>query len=288
MLIKELYYESNYRSSGAPVTIDFLGDSVMAQDIETLFKSSWDYTESNYNTSHILGFYKKLQEKTLTVSVMAKDAEEYDRIMDRMHSAFEYDVRNVSPGKLWCNGFYLPCYITETEYEDFEEFFEAVDKKLTISTERANWIKETKKEFFNGEQSEAQEDFLDFEYDFEYDFSADRQNRGSAENKSVFPAEWELVINGPATNPQIQIGETFIQVNTVIGDREYLEIDSQKKTIVLTNVAGEKINKFGYRGTDGYVFRKIDPGINTVTWNGKFTWTLTILEERSEPRWKKE
>lgn len=288
MLIKELYYESNYRSGGAPVTIDFLGDYVMAQDIETLFKSSWDYTESNYNTSHILGFYKKLQEKTLTVSIMASDEKTYDQLMDRMHSAFEYDVRNVTPGKLWCNSFYLPCYITETEYEDFEEFFEAVEKKLTISTERACWMKEIQKDFFSDEQEEAPEEFLDFEYDFEYDFSEDKQNRGNIENKSAFPAEWEIVINGPATNPQIQIGETFVQVDTAVGDGEYLAINSQKKTIVQTNIAGKKINKFGYRGTDGYVFRKIDAGNNIITWSGKFTWTLTIFEERSEPRWKKE
>ena len=45
------------------------------------------------------------------------------------------------------------------------------------------------------------------------------------------------------------------------------------------------ISKFSDRNRDDYIFEKIPSGSNDVSWDGAFGFDVTLLEERSEPKW---
>ena len=73
---------------------------------------------------------------------------------------------------------------------------------------------------------------------------------------------------------------------------EQLVIDSMAKDIYKL-AAGEKINAFGDRyiqyTPDGKFvdknFKKIAAGSNYVSAGDDFQWSLTLYDERSEPKW---
>ena len=74
-------------------------------------------------------------------------------------------------------------------------------------------------------------------------------------------------------------------IKAEVSSGEYLVIDSSEKTIMLVKGSGEKVNCFNKRSRDSYVFEKIPVGANTVSWEGEFGFDVTLLEERSEPKW---
>ena len=65
---------------------------------------------------------------------------------------------------------------------------------------------------------------------------------------------------------------------------EFLTIDSVLKTIVLTKRDGSTENCFNYRNKDSYIFEKIPSGTSNIS-SGNFNFEITLLEERSEPKW---
>ena len=57
------------------------------------------------------------------------------------------------------------------------------------------------------------------------------------------------------------------------------------KKIYVTAIDGTITNVFNLRSRDSYIFDKIAPGMSSVTWDGNFGVDITLLEERSEPKW---
>ena len=67
--------------------------------------------------------------------------------------------------------------------------------------------------------------------------------------------------------------------------REYLEIDSVQKTVDLVQIDGTHVSVLNYRDRDNYIFQKIAPGMNYISWNNGFSFEITVFDERSEPPW---
>ena len=68
-------------------------------------------------------------------------------------------------------------------------------------------------------------------------------------------------------------------VNASIPNGETLVIDSKKHTVMMGDT-----NIFDARGKEYSVFEKIPAGALDVAWDG-FDFSITLLEERSEPKW---
>jgi hypothetical protein len=126
---------------------------------------------------------------------------------------------------------------------------------------------------------------LDYPHDFPYDFK-NPLGRGAITNEGFVTCNFIMTIQGKALNPEIYIGGHKYLVNADIDENDYLTINSMDKTIILTKANGEQVNCFNKRDRDSYVFEKIPVGTSVVTSaNGQIQFTLTALEERSEPRW---
>ena len=93
------------------------------------------------------------------------------------------------------------------------------------------------------------------------------------------------MIFGPVVNPQITIGKNIYMVNIILEGAEYLTIDTRTKTIIKTMANGDAVNAFHCRKKGSAFFGKIEPGMNRVSWTGKFVFSVSIYDERSEPKW---
>jgi carbamate kinase len=71
-----------------------------------------------------------------------------------------------------------------------------------------------------------------------------------------------------------------------IASNEHVTIDSTTKTVILTKGNGEQVNLFNLRNKESYIFEKIPSGMSIVSAsNDQIRFEITLLEERSEPKW---
>ena len=125
---------------------------------------------------------------------------------------------------------------------------------------------------------------IDYPYDYEYDYALPLKGEDITCN-SVGENAFRICIYGEAVDPSIIIGEHTYTINGSIGAGETLLIDSLSRTITLTTEKAQKVNWFDKRSRESYIFQPIPPGTQTVRWSGNFGFDLTVIEERSEPKW---
>lgn len=242
-----------------------------------------------------------------TVEILVKSDKEniYD-LIDDLSSAFERDVANMTPGRLYVNDYYIKGYVTGLEtVQMIRDSFNRI--KLTISAEYPMWIKENRVmlpiypkdiayetiENMTYEQLEGmtyeeltEEVFEGFVFParFPFNFVA---TFGSVQIKNEHYAPTGAIIKfyGPAENPTITIGANIYRVNTVIGSAERIEINQLDRTIQKITQSGDVVNMFSFRNKEQSIFEYIPSGDNVAFYNGEYPIEIILLEERSMPKW---
>lgn len=242
---------------------------------------AWDVTKKN---NKISGFSKGVVSKTIPIILKTETKEEAKRMKNRLFEVFEKDVLAEKYGKIVVGDYYLQCYVVDSSKSNYlvNECYMSID--LKIQTDLPNWVRATSYKF---RMSKVKEDelYLDFPHSTPFDLKSSLAIR-DLNNPAVRASEFQMVIYGGTVNPSIRIGNHEYSVNVDIGNSEYLTIDSKAKTVILTQVNGEKINCFNYRNKDIYVFEKIPPGHSFVaSANEGIKFDITLFEERSEPEW---
>ena len=129
-------------------------------------------------------------------------------------------------------------------------------------------------------------DFGGFDYPYDYNFDYALPLKGQDITcDSVGENAFQIRIYGEAVNPSIIIGEHTYTINGTVGSGETLLIDSLARTITLTKADLQKVNFFDKRSRESYIFQPIPSGTQPVRWSGNFGFDLTVIEERSEPKW---
>ena len=276
-----LYYEG---SDGT--IIDFMSGDLSAQKPETLASNSWEYTSiSGVNGGRIKKFYKDVQEAELEVEVFSETKEEFDAIMYQMHRTFDRDIKRMTPGRLWWNGFYKEVFAMENSYEDFEELFESVTKKITFVSVNPYWIKVTDHKFFPS-QSEEEDEPTGFDYPFDYMIDYGISNVSQFfENEALESANFEIKFYGPCYNPYITIGDNTYRLFVTLTEGERAVIDSRTKKITQVSIIGEETNIFHLRDRENYIFEKIPEGLLPVTKPPGLSAEIVLYDERGEPDW---
>lgn len=275
----DLYYET---SDGQK--IDLMNGPIYAISPETLTGSTWEYsTISGVNgLGRVKRFYKDAQERKLTVGIMADTKEEFNTIMYGLHRAFERDVRRLKPGKLWWNDFYKEVYAVDTSQEEFEEYFESINRDITFMSVYPYWIRQKKYQYFDASTYVGTHDFDD--YDFEYDYD----HEGVIEivdNDCIDAANFEIIFYGPAQNPNVTIGGHMYEVLTDLEEGEYVIVNSLRKTVRQYNLDGTEENIFYLRGRDQYIFEPIPSGNMAIERSKDQKLDVIIYDERGEPDW---
>ena len=242
---------------------------------------SWDYDVINNRISR---FYRSVKTRKLPLVVCCSTTEEANEAKNRLMEITEADVEAIQPGTIYTGDYYITGFITESKKSDYRVHGRTCKIDLTLTSQTA-WSKETVHVFGSTDEgAAASRSGFDFPFDYAYDYSVSTASRQIV-NDTIKGSNFKLKIYGEATDPAVMINGHAYKVNGMIRAGETLLIDSLNKTVVLTTASGTKINWFNNRDRHDYIFEPIPPGVNNVIYNGAFKFDLTIIEERSEPRW---
>ena len=153
-----------------------------------------------------------------------------------------------------------------------------------IATPELVWVVEATRQFFP-QLEETAASGIDFQYDYPFDFAGEKRGIAAWDVDHIIPSEYRMIIYGPCVNPKILINDYPYEFFVTLESREYLIIDSQKRTIrrYLTN--GTVQNLFNQRAQKQTVFERIPSGLLNVNWSGDYGFDLTLFLNRREPPW---
>lgn len=239
---------------------------------------SWDVIQKN---NRIAGFMRGLTRKRLPIILHCRNEARGFELRNKLFEITEKDVIAEKAGRLELNGYCLNCYITASKKNDYLYHERHMAVGLTLTVEYPYWYKEAKRSYF---ESTGSPNGLDYPFDFPHDYTSGVQNN-IISNPNFIPSNFRLIIYGDCANPAITIGSHTYRVDCTVATGEYLTIDSKRKKIYLTGTNGTVTNKFKDRDRSTYIFEPIPAGESVVSWNGNFGFDLTLIEERSEPKW---
>lgn len=242
---------------------------------------SWSYDVINNRISR---FYRQVKPRKLPLVVCCSTKEEANEARNRLMEITEADIEAIQPGTIYTGDYYITGFITESKKSDYRIHGRTCKIDLVLTSQTA-WSREIVHVFGSTDEgAAASRSGFDFPFDYAYDYSVSTASR-QVVNDTIKSSNFKLKIYGEATDPAVMINGHAYKVNGMIRAGESLLIDSLNKTIILTTASGSKVNWFNNRDRHDYIFEPIPPGVNNVIYNGSFKFDLTIIEERSEPKW---
>ena len=242
----------------------------------------WNYDTIN---SRISRFYRPVQSQKIPLVVYCTSETEAISVKNRLHELAESDIIAKIPGKIYIGDYYISGYITGSAKENYLVTKRLCNLTLTFVSDNWAWYRDQKHVF--KPNSATENDLLtgiDYPFDYPYDYALAISGR-RVKNDSIGSSGFRMLIYGEVTDPSIIVGEHVYTVKGYLRQGETLMIDSLTKTITFTDIYGKKENWFDRRGREDYIFEPIPPGQNIIKWDGLFGFDLTVVEERSEPRW---
>ncbi|MDR1954281.1 MAG: hypothetical protein LBQ21_07435 [Clostridiales Family XIII bacterium] len=251
-----------------------------------LFNYEWSYSGVNYGNrgGKVEKFYKDIQEKSLTFYVTSSTKAEFNAHIKTFFEVVEIDVIANIPGRIMLDtDEYLHAYVYGTSKQFSRTGLTTLISGISVVLPTPFWTKDVKFSFSPESSSGGggSDDGLDYPYDYPYDYSLGVDIQ-TITNDSVSGSEFEMIVYGPVTNPEITIGPNTYTVNTVLYVNEYLMVNSRDKTIVRHKPNGEQVNVFEFRSPSVF-FVPIPPGESVIESNAFFD--LVMYQERSEPTW---
>lgn len=243
---------------------------------------SWKYSSINDKISR---FYRPITTRKIPLVVACDSAAGATNVKNRIVDLAESDIVSRMPGKIYIGDYYTNGYITGSTKSDYLINKRVCKINLTLTSDDPAWYRDRKYIFTAGESGDiGNSSGVDYAYDYPHDYSTSTVGRyiTSAE---VGDSSFRLTIYGEVTNPSIMIGGNTYIVYCEVGVGEVLTIDSISKTIMLTTREGYKINYFDKRNRENYIFEPIPAGRSLVSYSGAFSFDLTVIEKRSEPKW---
>ena len=245
---------------------------------------AWKYDPSAVALQYgerVTAFTKDAATYEATLTLFGTDEEKL-ALLDQMHDDFELDMRNVTPGRLIWNDYYIECFASESETNPDDSNF-LVDNKVSFYCPSPFWVREKTQHFYS-RTGDTQESFLDYPYDYPYDYFSGVSGAVSWPTEIPFESDFLMTIFGPCTNPRILINGHAYQILDTLEQSERVTINSKKGTIVKTRANGRTENAFDLRNKSESVFDKLPAGTLQISWPGTFGFDMTLFEERSEPR----
>lgn len=268
MQMLNLKYTNHYGE-----TLEFGKDGLFI-NASDLHDYEWNYDVIN---KKIVNFDNELKKPKLPVFATGENRKE---IANHLFEVIEKDVLENEPGFISIGDYYLEGYFIAKENEKYESG--VIIKMLMTFIATNRWMRKTKYEYMP-EESISEGD-LDYPFDFPHDYKMHRSSKKII-NDGFMPCDFEIIFYGPQETPTIIINEHLYQVYTTLNANEYLIINSLNKTIYKVLNDGTKENVFNRRNKESYIFEQIAVGKATVTRDTDARLDITLIEQRSEPKW---
>lgn len=237
------------------------------------------------NGENVYGFKKVAANYSITLTFRGK-LEERKAFLNELTDAFEYDIVNVTPGRIYFGEYYIECYVKASSNEVSRTWNNWTDCKVDIYCPYPFWATEQVKSFYkDADMKSGEYSFLDYPHDYEYDYSKPDSGTEHWYIEHYRSSNFKMFIYGPCANPRISIGENIYQVFDILENNEYIMIDSKEKTVTKYLANGTAQNIFYKKGTDKSVFSLIPAGDLLISWSGEFGFDITVYKERSVPLW---
>ena len=242
---------------------------------------SWNVAMKNNRISVL---EKGIIRFNLPLYIIAPTEEKGIEFKNKLFEIVEKDVLAMKKGRFIAGDHYLQCYVTASSKSEYLKSARCMNVTLTVQTDSPFWIKESHYIFYK-HPTVSDYNYLDFKYDYPIDYWVGTHKSRILHNSSFAESNFRMIIHGECTNPTIKLGGHIYQLNVTLHDSERAIIDSENKTIVLIDDAGEETNIFNKRNRDSYIFKKIPAGDITMELEEVFDLDIIIKEERSEPKW---
>ena len=244
---------------------------------------SWDYDVINNRISR---FYRSVRKRKLPLVFCGKTEAQSIAARNRLTDLAEADVLSLLPGKIWIGDYYTSGYITESAKSEYLIDRRYTKNDLVFASAEPAWHRDVTHVFsLNDNEGSVVGYGIDYPFDYPFDYAGTSNKTRQIVCDTVTSSKIKIRIYGEATNPTINIAGHAYTINGMIKQGETLLIDGVNKTITLSTATGAKVNWFDKRNRESYIFEPIPPGINDVRYDGTFGFDLTVVEERSEPKW---
>lgn len=261
-------------ASGESICLN--GDGIKLRKTD-FYRHKWEEEEisGKYKFSRKPRTYRTLVEVTGERSYKTKK-------LNDMHRITENDTLSGKEGRLYYGDQYLICNICEATSEPAESPI-GVMKEIIFFSKDPVWIKETHYDFYASDIYNGSSKKYAYRYPYRYGGGL---TGDYIINEHFDKVDFKMVIFGPVINPLVIIGGHKYQINILLETGEYLELDTEKGTVIKVMNSGQVVNAFHNREKSSDPFAPIIPGRHTVEWTGKFDWNITMYAKRSEPEWQ--
>ena len=275
-MLEQLKYKNHVNE-----VFEFGKDGIFV-DMNELHDYEWTVTKKG---NRISSLDYAISKRKLPVVIICDTEAKGIAARNKLMEVVEKDVLAMKHGRIIIGDYYFRCFVTKSQKKNYLTTKRWMEITLTLTTDFPYWVKESTMQFGTRLPSDPSVGKnLDFAHDLPYDFYSGFNMR-DLNNTGFVRTNFKIIIYGAASNPAVFIGGHEYGVNCDIGENEYLTIDSLSKQVYLTGNTGEITNKFNDRNKDSYIFEKIPPGSNPVSWTGDFGFDIILMEERSEPKW---
>lgn len=221
----------------------------------------------------------------ITLTVRGKEKER-KQILNKLTNAFEYDVVNLTPGRIYYGEYYIDGYVKKSSNEVSSENNSRTDCKIEIYCPYPFWSMEQQESFYPDSANKGNPyTFLDYPITYNYDYSRKSAGTQNWIIDHFRDNNFEMVIYGPCADPRILINGYPYQIYETLEAGEYILITSREKTITKHLRNGTVQNIFAKRAKDKSVFALIPSGVLTLNWSGEFGFDIKVYKERSVPEW---
>lgn len=242
------------------------------------YEWQYEYAELSMG-SNIYGFKRPAITYEILLSINGTFEEKVEEL-ENMTNVFEKDVISQTPGSLYFDSQYINCFIIASELTPTEF---GLERKLTVLCPYPMWKKNLFFEFLPSEPSTST--MLDYSYDYLYDYTEKESGVETVYIDHYGTNQFLMNIFGPVIDPSININGHTYKVFGTLSSGEYITINSMNCTVLKTEYNGDVVNCFDDRYKEESVFEPVQSGVVNFRWNGNFGFNITIITERSEPRW---
>ena len=275
-MLEQLKYKNHMNE-----VFEFGKDGIFV-DMNDLHDYEWTVTKKG---NRIASLDRSISKRKLPVTIICDTEEQGIAARNKLLEVTEKDVLALQHGQVILGDYYFKCFVTKSAKSNYLTTKRYMTLTLTLTSDFPYWVKESTFRFLQpvaaysiGGQN------LDMGFDHPFDYYSGLENK-TLNNTGFVGTNFRMIIYGECYNPAVYVAGHLYQVNCEVGANEYLTIDSVAKKVYLTANDGTVTNVFNLRNRESYIFEKIPPGQNAVTWEGGFGLDIILLEERSEPKW---
>lgn len=274
-MLEQLKYKNHQNE-----VFEFGKDGIFV-DTNDLHDYEWTVTKKGNRISALTYAVSK---RKLPVIIICDSEEKGIAARNKLHEVTEKDVLAMQHGRIMIGDYYFRCFVTKSQKSNYLTSKRHMKLTLTLTSDFPFWVKETTFVFRKLGEDTSGGTNLDFPHDFSFDYFPGMGNK-KLNNTGFAGTNFRMIIYGGCENPTVYVAGHKYQVNCTLDTNDYLTIDSVTKKIFKTANDGTVTNMFSKRDRESYIFEKIPSGNNTVMWEGGFGVDITLLEERSEPKW---